>query len=279
MGTCLDLEQKICVLPRASRPADELSCKPAPEPLVRQPVVDAELRLHQLICGHDSHPPVAGIVPFVRHEAGVHIYGVAFNPKQVNASIHRHQGKTFNESWVQLGQRGALINGGFFGMRGEAMGLLVAGGQQLAPPETEGPYSALLTVTHTGEWNLSYLRNAQTGRITIPADTSDYQLALQAGPMIIEPGGKIGVPPPSEEPILANRTIIVKTTDERWFFLVAQETDLYQLQNALLQIFPNIDAAMALDGGPSSGLAVATLGVMMAPVTPIPVSLHIVPTE
>lgn len=293
MGTCLDLENKVCVAPRAAGPYGDFTSRPASTQDAS--AIDnssaADLRFHALLCGHGSRDAtrvlplalrskvVAGIVPFVHRAEGVFMSGVAFNPQQVRAQFIQHRKKTFQHSWELLGQRGALINGGFFGLHGAPMGLLIANGQQLAPAEHEGPYSALFTINNHGEWELHYLRDAETGQIKLPADLSPYQLALQAGPMIIEPGGKRGVPPPREEPFLNERSVLVKTRDNKWLLIVAHVTDLYSLQNALLKMIPNVDAAMALDGGPSSGLAVESFGVMVAPVTPIPVSLHVSPLK
>lgn len=206
---------------------------------------------------------------------GVFLYGVSLRPEHVEADLLLASGQELDDVWQAVDEVGTLINGGFFDSQQSPLGLLIEGGQTFSKARTDSPYSGLWTIDEEGNWDLRYLRQPPRGKIALPEGVEDDRLALQSGPMIIEPGGKRGIAKPEDTGFKADRSLIVKTTSQEWYFIVAPETDLYSLQEALLALIPDSDAAMALDGGPSSALAVEGTGILHHPTGTPPVFIHL----
>jgi uncharacterized protein YigE (DUF2233 family) len=85
------------------------------------------------------------------------------------------------------------------------------------------------------------------------------QAALQSFPILVQPGGKLGFPADREDHARARRTVIGQDKNGRILFIVAPEGyfTLHQLSAYLTESNLNLDIALNLDGGGSTGILVA----------------------
>jgi hypothetical protein len=85
------------------------------------------------------------------------------------------------------------------------------------------------------------------------------QAALQSFPMLVKPGGELGFPARSEDNLRARRSVIAQDKDGRILFIVTPRGHftLHQLSLFLTESDLNLDIAINLDGGPSTGILVA----------------------
>ncbi|MFQ5419744.1 MAG: phosphodiester glycosidase family protein, partial [Anaerolineae bacterium] len=88
-----------------------------------------------------------------------------------------------------------------------------------------------------------------------PYDANEpLQYALQSFPMLVKPGGKLGFPDEDGQP--SRRTVIAQDRDGRFLFIIAPwgKFTLHQLSAFLVNSDLDLDIALNLDGGSSSGL-------------------------
>ena len=85
------------------------------------------------------------------------------------------------------------------------------------------------------------------------------QAALQSFPMLVKPGGELGFGAERENHARARRTVIAQDKDGRILFIVAPQGyfTLHQLSVYLTESDLNLDIAVNLDGGGSTGILVA----------------------
>jgi uncharacterized protein YigE (DUF2233 family) len=85
------------------------------------------------------------------------------------------------------------------------------------------------------------------------------QSALQSFPILVRPGGRLGFGPEREDHISARRTVIAQDRQGRILFIVAPKGyfTLHQLSAYLTESDLDLDIALNLDGGGSTGLLVA----------------------
>ena len=161
-----------------------------------------------------------------------------------------------------LEERGgfAIANAGYFTKERRPTGLLASGGEILYPfvAQAGGAGSGVLVVREGGVELLERDR-VQT------RDFADAELAIQAGPRVIEPDGTPGIR--SNDGMRANRTVLGRDRRGRLVVVVTYAPEagvgptLFELQRllgpeGLGQIHPDLalEAALNLDGGPSTGL-------------------------
>ena len=160
---------------------------------------------------------------------------------------------------------GALLvtNAGFFTEEWKATGLLVSSGKTLSPfvPQAGSAGSGVFLI-RAGQIRLLE-RDAARGETF-----SDALLAIQAGPRIIEPGGRPGIR--SDDGARANRTVIGADHAGRLALVVVYQGDgghrfgpsLFELMRLLgsqglgrVSRELALDIALNLDGGASTGLS------------------------
>jgi hypothetical protein len=93
-----------------------------------------------------------------------------------------------------------------------------------------------------------------------PYDTGEQLwAALQSFPVLVKPGGELGFPAEFEDNLQARRTAIAQDREGRILFLLAPRGHftLHQLSLFLTGSDLNLDIAINLDGGPSSGILLA----------------------
>ncbi len=96
--------------------------------------------------------------------------------------------------------------------------------------------------------------------------------ALQSFPILVQPGGELGFPAERDNHARARRTVIAQDRDGRILFIIAPEGyfTLHQLSVYLTESDLNLDIALNLDGGGSTGILVANPREIISPRTLLP---------
>jgi hypothetical protein len=182
------------------------------------------------------------------------------------------QGKDLEEWQSDTGAE-AVVNGGYFRREKELFlpdGLMVVGGKAIG--ESYGSYAGMLVFGRTGP-ELRWLQ-------TKPYDPREpLTAALQSFPMLIKPGGQIGFPEESEDNIQARRTVVGQDRRGKMVFLVASlgYFTLRQLSVYLYNSDLDLDIAMNLDGGPSSGMLIDDPRKIIPAQTLLPIVVTVYP--
>jgi len=141
-----------------------------------------------------------------------------------------------------------VVNGGYFTPEQEATGLLVSSGQ--AYGVSYGDFAGMFAVLPGGRVEVRWLA-AQ------PYDPWEMLLeAVQSFPVLVKPGGVMGFPPDADDNRPARRTVVAQDRQGRILFAVAPRgyLTLHQLARRLAESDLELDTALNLDGGQSSGL-------------------------
>jgi uncharacterized protein YigE (DUF2233 family) len=162
------------------------------------------------------------------------------------------------ETLATSGDVFAVVNGGFFEPGGTPSGLIVNDGRQASAWQERGGSGALVVANH---------RASVLGAPSLAPPSSDAgtpELAVQCGPRLVEPGGVMGIH--ADDGKRAERTAACVRRDGREVNLVvakgAEAGDgptLFQLATWLTLPLSSsdtngCDAALNLDGGPSTGV-------------------------
>ncbi len=157
------------------------------------------------------------------------------------------------QTWQEETNAAMVINGGYFSIdngRYSPDGLTIVNGEAFGN-SFEG-YGGMLA-THQDRAELRSL-------VQKPYDSSEpLQAALQSFPVLVQPGGKLGFGADREDNARARRTVIAQDKNGRILFIVAPEGyfTLHQLSAYLTESNLNLDIAVNLDGGGSTGVLVA----------------------
>jgi hypothetical protein len=157
------------------------------------------------------------------------------------------------ETWQAETAASLVVNGGYFSIDNErysADGLTVLNGQ--ASGRSFAGFGGMLAID-TSRAELRWL-------VEKPYDPGErLQAALQAFPILVQPGGTLGFGAERENYAHARRTVIAQDRDGRILFIVAPEGyfTLHQLSLFLTESDLNLDIAVNLDGGGSTGILVA----------------------
>lgn len=160
-------------------------------------------------------------------------------------------------------ETGALlvVNGGFYTERYEATGLIVSDG--IARGHSYDGFGGMFVVTDEGP----ELRSLQAQPYN---PTEEFQAGLQSFPLLVKPGGSLGFP--EEDGQQARRTVVAQDTAGRLLFLVAPRGHftLHQLSRYLVASDLELDVALNLDGGPSTGLLLRQPPLFVPAFVPLP---------
>ena len=157
------------------------------------------------------------------------------------------------ETWQKETNATIAMNGGYFSINNErysADGLMIVDGK--ATGRSFHGYGGMLAIDQSGA-ELRWL-------VQKPYNSHEpLQAALQAFPMLVKPGGELGFPATRENHAKARRTVIAQDEDGRILLIVAPQGHftLHQLSVYLTESDLNLDIAINLDGGGSTGLLVA----------------------
>lgn len=162
-----------------------------------------------------------------------------------------------------------VVNGGYFTPEYLAIGLLVSNervygrlwGDVRCPPQRAG-------------------RGALAGGP--PYNPGEVLVeAVQSFPVLVRPGGVLGFPPDADEGQTARRTVVALDRSGRILFLAAQDGffSLHTLARWLLESDLEVDTALNLDGGQSTGLYLQADGTNVCIDSGVPVPAVIVAEE
>ena len=157
------------------------------------------------------------------------------------------------QDWQSLTGALVVVNGGYFSkdeQRYYANGLIVVDGQHRGT--SYGSFAGMLAITSLAP-ELRWLEQ----RPYNPAE--DLQAGLQSFPLLVKPGGIIGFPAENEDNLMARRTAIGQDKRGHILLVVAPMGyfTLHKLSNFLVESDLELEIAMNLDGGPSSGILLA----------------------
>jgi uncharacterized protein YigE (DUF2233 family) len=153
--------------------------------------------------------------------------------------------------WFEALQPIAVINGGYFDTSGRATALVVFDGIRRGV-SYEG-FGGMVAINERGEFELRSLSQQ-------PFDEGEaLQQAMQSAPMLIQPGGEIARIEDADVD-RSRRSVIARDRAGRILLIVSRSPTftLRELAQALHDSDLEIDAALNLDGGRSTGLYLRT---------------------
>ena len=156
------------------------------------------------------------------------------------------------ETWQKETDAVLVVNGGYFSIENERYfpdGRIIVNGR--ASGRSFDGFGGMLAIDQSGA-ELRWL-------VQKPYNPYEpLQAALQSFPMLVKPGGKLGFAAEREDHARARRTVIAQDRAGRLLFIVAPEGyfTLHQLSVYLTESDLNLDIAVNLDGGGSTGILV-----------------------
>jgi len=194
-------------------------------------------------------------------------YLLRIDPEYFEFDVGYHPGESKRlTDW--LVETGALIvvNGGYFTSANLATGLVIAGGFSYGT--TYQGFGGMLVVTTDGPELLSLVEYPYIHQEEILA-------GLQSFPMLVNRGNEIGYT--EEDTLPARRTVIAQDAQGRFLVILATTGTytLHKLAQFLVDSDLNVDIALNLDGGSSTGLLMAEPADGVAPFTLLPVVISI----
>lgn len=179
------------------------------------------------------------------------------------------------EEWQAQTSALVVVNGGYFRILDERYlpaGLLIVDGQVYG--ESYGDFAGMFLVTPSGP-QIRWLTER-------PYNTGESILfALQSFPMLVKPGGSLGFAAEHEDSIQARRTVLGQDRAGRIIFLVASRSHftLHQLSRYLVESDLDLEVAVNLDGGPSSGMVIAGSAESVSAYSTLPIVITTYPDE
>jgi len=170
------------------------------------------------------------------------------------------------ETWQKETNASLVLNGGYFSIENERYfpdGLTIINGKAFG--SSFDGFGGMLAINEY--WaELRWL-------VEKPYNSDEpLQAALQSFPLLVKPGGELGFPAERENNVRARRTVIAQDRDGRILFIVAPQGyfTLHQLSVYLTESDLNLDIAVNLDGGGSTGILVANPREIISPKTLLP---------
>ena len=170
------------------------------------------------------------------------------------------------ESWQKETNASIVLNGGFYSVEDERHlpdGLIVVNGE--ASGRSFNGYGGMLAIGGSrAEVRWLVDRPYQPGE--------RLQAALQAFPILVSPGGQLGFGAERENNVPARRTVVAQDREGRILMIVTPEGyfTLHQLSAYLTESDLNLDVALNLDGGGSTGILVTNPRELISPTRPLP---------
>ena len=199
------------------------------------------------------------------------LFLLRLEPKDYRFDVAYHPDPRSLEEWQAETNALIVLNGGYF--RGEEgaylpNGLTVVDGRAFGT--SYGKFAGMLAVTRDGP-ELRWLTLE-------PYDPNEPLLAaLQSFPVLVKPGGVMGFPEEEEDHRAARRSVIAEDRDGRVLFIVASRGNftLHRLSAYLVASDLDLDIAVNLDGGPSSGVLLASPLEQIPALVPLPVVITV----
>ena len=170
------------------------------------------------------------------------------------------------ETWQRETNTFMVVNAGFYSVENERYfpdGLTIINGE--ASGHSYNGFGGMLAINET--WaELRWL-------VQKPYNSNEpLQAALQSFPVLVQPSGELGFGAERENHVSARRTVIGQDGDGRILFIVAPigYFTLHQLSVYLTESDLNLDIAVNLDGGGSTGILVASPYDIISPNRSLP---------
>jgi exopolysaccharide biosynthesis protein len=154
--------------------------------------------------------------------------------------------------WAERLQPLLVVNGGYFTPENETIGLLISDGQMWGTPY--GDFAGLFAVTTEGQVSVRWLKER-------PYDPTEPLIeALMSFPVLVKPGGVMGFPTDADDGSPARRTVVAQDRQGRMLIIVAPRgyLSLHEMARFLAESDLDLDVALNLDGGASTGLWLQT---------------------
>lgn len=195
------------------------------------------------------------------------LYLLRLDPNQFRLDIAYHETPQNLEDWQKETNALVVVNGGYFRIENEKYipnGLTIVDGEIFG--SSYGSFGGMLAVSDYG-MELRWLEE----RPYNPYE--QLRAALQSFPVLVKPGGELGFPAQYEDNLKARRTVIGQDRNGQILFVVAPRGyfTLHQLSAYLTGSDLNLNIALNLDGGPSSGIWLAQPREIIPPQTLLPI--------
>jgi len=170
------------------------------------------------------------------------------------------------DSWQRETNATLVVNGGYYSIDNEryfADGLTISNGESTGRSFTG--FGGMLAVNQD-QAELRWL-------VQRPYDPDEsLTAALQSFPILVLPGGGLGFGAERDNHVPARRTVIAQDRRGRILFMVAPKGyfTLHELSVYLTESDLNLDIAINLDGGGSTGILVADPWEVIPPTRPLP---------
>jgi len=170
------------------------------------------------------------------------------------------------DAWQKESDAMLVVNGGYFSVENERYfpdGLTIVNGK--ASGRSFAGFGGMLAINRQRA-ELRWL-------VEKPYNSGEpLQAALQSFPILVQPGGELGFPAERDNHARARRTVIAQDQDGRILLLVAPQGyfTLHELSLYLTKSDLNLDIALNLDGGGSTGILVANPREIISPNTVLP---------
>src|SRR6266498_1004148 len=186
-----------------------------------------------------------------QHVESLHIWRL--DQKHFRLDVAYNETPKSLEAWQRETNAFMFVNGGYYSVTNEKYfpdGLTIVNGK--ASGISFDGFGGMLAVTDSGA-ELRWL-------VQKPYDAYEsLHAALQSFPILVRPGGQLGFGPERENNISARRTVIAQDKRGRILLVVAPQGyfTLHQMSLYLTASDLNLDIAVNLDGGGSTGILVA----------------------
>jgi len=169
------------------------------------------------------------------------------------------------ETWQMETNALMVVNGGYYSIDNERYfpdGLTIINGQASGRSFNIGGMLAINDSRAELRWLVQQPYNS----------SEPLQAALQSFPILVNPGGGLGFGPERENNVSARRTVIGQDKNGRIRFVVAPQGyfTLHQLSVYLTESDLNLDIAVNLDGGGSTGILIANPREVIPSNRPLP---------
>jgi uncharacterized protein YigE (DUF2233 family) len=186
-------------------------------------------------------------------DGGEYLAIIRLDPSTVHFRVHYSPGQPLKVSaWAEQLQSLLVVNAGYFTPEYEATGLLISDGQTWGA--VYGDFAGLFAVTADDQVSVRWLHDQ-------PYDPAEpLTQGVMSFPVLVKPGGVMGFPADADDGMHARRTVVAQDFDGRILFIAAPRgpLSLYKMAVFLAGSDLGIDVALNLDGGPSTGLWLAT---------------------
>ena len=206
-----------------------------------------------------------------KHVESFYIWRI--DQKHFRMDVAYHETPQTLEDWQKETKALMVVNGGYYSVQNERYfpdGLTIVNGK--ATGDSFSGYGGMLAINGAGA-DLRWL-------VQKPYNSSErLQAALQSFPVLVEPGGRLGFGAERENNVPARRTVIGQDRDGRILLMVASQGyfTLHKLSVYLTESDLQLDIAVNLDGGGSTGIYMADPREIIPSSRPLPFVILVYP--